>query len=230
MKLTDFKGVKLNTLTELETFFFEKKIPQEKIRFFVNEDRRDPKCFGIYQDVDSGNFIVYKNKADGSRYIRYNGPDEAQAVHFFFSKLKEEMNIRDTVKNSKGKSINAQKVVKASFAVLATGIVISAVIATVISVFAPKTGYYYKDNNWYAYHGSHWYYYSEVYDDWYPYYESIDSDYYYSDYISDDMNVTEVTESDNYIYSSDSDYSGSDFDDYDWGGWDSSDTDWDSDW
>lgn len=60
--LTDVKDVKIYSLSELITFFREKNIPCEKIRFFVNEDRKDPKCFGIYQDKDTGNFIVYKTR------------------------------------------------------------------------------------------------------------------------------------------------------------------------
>ncbi len=33
--------------------------------------------------------IVYKNKADGSRSIRYRGPDEAYAVRALYEKLLE---------------------------------------------------------------------------------------------------------------------------------------------
>lgn len=58
-------------------------------RFFIGEDYKEPKAFGIYQD--GNRFIVYKNKADGSRAIRYDGLDEAYAVNEIYLKLKEEI-------------------------------------------------------------------------------------------------------------------------------------------
>ncbi|MBR1454171.1 MAG: APC family permease, partial [Lachnospiraceae bacterium] len=51
------------------------------------------KAFGIYQAED-GNFVVYKNKANGQRAIRYNGPDEAYAVKELFLKLQDETELR----------------------------------------------------------------------------------------------------------------------------------------
>ena len=36
-------------------------------------------------------FIVYKNKADGTRAVRYKGTDEAYAVNELYLKLKDEI-------------------------------------------------------------------------------------------------------------------------------------------
>ena len=38
--------------------------------------------------------MVYKNKADGSRAVRYSGPDEAYAVRELYLKLKSEVDLR----------------------------------------------------------------------------------------------------------------------------------------
>lgn len=72
----------------------EKNIPLERMRFFIGEDRREVKCFGVFQDENTGNWIVYKNKSDGRRAIRYNGPDEAEAAQIIWDKIGEEIKLR----------------------------------------------------------------------------------------------------------------------------------------
>jgi len=42
------------------------------------KETRQPKTIGIYKD-EKGEFVVYKNKANGVRSVRYKGPDEAIA-------------------------------------------------------------------------------------------------------------------------------------------------------
>ena len=56
-------------------------------------DVLQPKAFGIYKDSD-GNFVVYKNKGDGTRAERYRGKDEAYAVNEIYQKLRSEIQIR----------------------------------------------------------------------------------------------------------------------------------------
>ena len=217
--LTDVKDVKIYSLSELITSFREKNIPCEKIRFFVNEDRKDPKCFGIYQDKDTGNFIVYKNKSDGTRFIRYNGSDEKQAVDIFFEKLKEEMALRENKKKTVSK-----KTLNPFIVVGISGVIVFLLIG-MFSFFSPKKGYYIINNEPY-YYSSSWWYYDDVLDDWYLYDGTPDDyrDNYYGNY-SQDFDFEEITDSNNY-----NEYSDSDFDDYDYDSWDSSDTNWDSDW
>ena len=48
------------TIAELKEYAVSKGLPLEQMRFFIGEDIREPKAFGIYQDV-GGDFIVYKN-------------------------------------------------------------------------------------------------------------------------------------------------------------------------
>lgn len=81
------------TVEELKEYCAERDMPLLRMRFFIGENTPEPKAFGIYKD-GTGNTIVYKNKADGSRAVRYNGPDEAYAVDQILTKLKEECRSR----------------------------------------------------------------------------------------------------------------------------------------
>ena len=79
------------TIEELKQWYIDKNLPDENTtRFFIGRDYSGPKAFGIYQQAD-GDFVVYKNKDDGTRMTRYVGKDEAYAVQEIYLKLKEEM-------------------------------------------------------------------------------------------------------------------------------------------
>lgn len=79
------------TIEELKKWYSYHHLPPEKItRFFIGKNIEEPKAFGIYKD-DSGDFVVYKNKANGSRVIRYKGSDESYAVNEIYQKLKDEI-------------------------------------------------------------------------------------------------------------------------------------------
>ena len=53
-------------------------------------DYKGPRAFGIYHDKYLG-YVVYKNKDNGERAIRYQGTDEAYAVNELFMRLKQEI-------------------------------------------------------------------------------------------------------------------------------------------
>ncbi len=92
---------KPKTIEELKAFCEEKGMPLEKMRFFIGEDYSGAKAFGIYQ-ADDGDFVVYKNKADGTRAVRYKGPDEGIAVNELYEKLKAETEMRRQKQGSTG--------------------------------------------------------------------------------------------------------------------------------
>ena len=73
------------TIEELKEYCAERGMPLLRMRFFIGEDRQEPRAFGIYQNGDR--FVVYKNKDNGNRAVRYDGPDEAYAVNEIFQKL-----------------------------------------------------------------------------------------------------------------------------------------------
>ncbi|MBR3275251.1 MAG: hypothetical protein IKG08_01380 [Eubacterium sp.] len=81
------------TIGELRAFAEKHNLPLEKMRFFIGEDYRGAKAFGIYEKP-GGIFVVYKNKADGSRAVRYEGTDEAYAVNELYLKMKQEVDKR----------------------------------------------------------------------------------------------------------------------------------------
>ena len=71
---------KPKTIDELKEYCAERGMPLLRMRFFIGED---------YREANGRDVIVYKNKADGSRSIRYRGPDEAYAVRALYEKLLE---------------------------------------------------------------------------------------------------------------------------------------------
>lgn len=78
------------TIEELQRWYMDRNLPPYEVtRFFIGVDYRQPRAFGIYRD--GGEFVVYKNKADGERAIRYRGSDEAYAVNELYLKLKSEI-------------------------------------------------------------------------------------------------------------------------------------------
>ncbi len=204
---------KPRTIEELRAFCDSKGMPLEKMRFFIGTDERSPRCFGIYREGDR--FIVYKNKSDGSRAVRYDGPDEAYAVNELYLKLLEEHRLRQNGGGSGGtRSSGARRRSNRSttFIIIAIVVLYFLVQLVVGKLGHRKDGYYrWEDRTYYRY-GSSWYVDSDFYDDWVET-DSFPMDDYGSYYVGDDY---------------DESWGGSDFTDSD--AWDSGDTDWDSDW
>ncbi|MBP5413687.1 MAG: hypothetical protein ILN61_00345, partial [Lachnospiraceae bacterium] len=77
-------------IEELKQWYEDRNLPPyETTRFFIGIDYKKPRAFGIYEE--NGEFIVYKNKDDGTRAVRYRGKDEAYAVNELYLKLKSEI-------------------------------------------------------------------------------------------------------------------------------------------
>ena len=98
------------TIEQLSRFCATRAVPLNRMRFFIGEDCRDPKAFGIYQNV-YGDFVVYKNKDDGTSVIRYRGPDEEHAVQEIFTKLESEIQRNCADPNSAYKRSQKTKVI-----------------------------------------------------------------------------------------------------------------------
>ena len=75
------------TIDELKEYAKENNLPLKQMRFFIGEDYKEPKAFGIFEK--DGIFTVYKNKANGERAVRYRGTDEAYAVSNAMDELKQ---------------------------------------------------------------------------------------------------------------------------------------------
>lgn len=77
------------TIYELKNFANTIGISLERLHFHIGENYKGKCAFGIYKDEKTGNYVVYKNKDNGKRAVRYEGPDEAYAVYEIYQKLKE---------------------------------------------------------------------------------------------------------------------------------------------
>ena len=247
---------KPKTIEDLKMWYSRRNLPAPEItRFFIGIDYKEPKAFGIYKD-ENGDFIVYKNKADGSRAVRYKGKDEQYAVNELYQRLKDEIVHQKASGSSSGGSGGSGtrgggSGKKGGFSSIFPKIMVTAwfviMIVSLVSTFIIKpiksrhNGYYqYGETIFYVY-DDNWFYYDDVYD-WTSVskYDAIPKeiasnydDYYLSRSWNSSIPAGDWDDSSYYDYyhSSDSD---SDYDsDYDWGSddsWDSDDTDWDSDW
>lgn len=229
------------TIAELQQWYEEHNLPpQETTRFFIGINYRQPRAFGIYQDGD--NYVVYKNKNDGSRTIRYQGPDEAHAVKELWEKLKQEI-LRQKANQRGAKPAKSKRGVWKKLAIIMAGLAFFGTLFALLGN-APKTGYYHHKTHTsivedYYYLGGKWYAWydalnwrmasppQELKDHWRDYYQG--SDYTAAHAIADDdfTDFSTTTYYDNYQSSHSSD------DSYSWDSsdsWDSGGMDFDSDW
>ena len=231
------------TIDQLRAFALAHNLPLEKMRFFLGEDYRGPRAFGIYKDED-GNFIVYKNKANGERAVRYRGKDEAYAVNELWQKMRTEVqNQKARLNGARVQPPKKEKWYKSFGAKLAAIFFAVLLVSGIADYLKPNKGYYRYDDDYYYYDSSAWYQYYPEEDDWGKADVGLFSDlntnsgsYYESSYYSGGAQYEDFYSSD-YYYSDD--YTipddGSDWDDSDWDwddgdSWDSDSTDWDSDW
>lgn len=226
------------TIDELKEYCAERGMPLLKMRFFVGEDFKEPRAFGIYQDGDE--FVVYKNKANGERSIRYRGPDEEYAVSELFAKLLEECHNRGIYPDGKPESGGGSRstgggepkkrnpygtmIVFFGMFFILFGILVGREIYT-----HSNDAYYCYEDTYYYHHGNDWYYSHDGDSNWYET-NSFPADNYEDYYVGEDYDsdwgVTNFKSSETYQEIVENNSSSSS--DYD--SWDSSDTDWDSDW
>ena len=242
----------VDTYQELLEIFEEFHIDCEKTRFYVGRAYSDPKAFVIYQD-DFGDYVVYKNKADGSMALRYKGSDEQYAVNEYYQKFLEEIRKRPTFAKkllsddpNKGyvsrNNSSKQKASKLFSSILTLWFVTFMFIGGVSYVknaydrfYHRKDGYYHTSDYTYYRQGRKMYYYDKILNAWYYYGLYDDFDYAYDnwdyyDYYDYDADYDNFEKSD-YYEDWEADYDGSGWSDSDsWDSWDSFDTDWDSDW
>lgn len=178
------------TIEELKQWYVDHNLPPEDVtRFFIGKNYKEPKAFGIYKD-DAGDYVVYKNKADGSRAVRYRGSDEEYAVNELYLRLKEEIlnqkerNVERRAGNVKSGSSSAdigkgfgKGIMKTLVIMMATyiGLGLFAMgLAYVFSIISPSDkidpkpseGYYSYEGNDYYKQGNDWYYYDASGNDW----------------------------------------------------------------
>lgn len=244
-----FAGGQPRTIEELKQWYIARKLPPEEVtRFFIGKDIREARAFGIYQDA-AGDFVVYKNKANGQRAVRYQGADEAYAVNELYQKLKGEIAARksqsatrryydNTPGTSHSNTAKTKTVMTGIWGVIFLGTIITS-ISMGLKSGGPSRGYYQYEGDTYYYQSNSWYYYDEVDDSW-----SYLNDTEIPEDLSSNKGEYRTTYNHNgqrfedSIWYIEETYSDNDYDDdwdsdYDWDSgdsWDSGGTDWDSDW
>jgi len=243
------------TIEELRAFAQSKNLPLRQMRFFLGEDIREPRAFGIYKD-EGGNCIVYKNKSDGSRIIRYRGEDEAYAVNELYQKMRTEVTEQKAKRGiyptrrsagspfgaSSAAPINPAEALKKRKGCLIALLIALAVLAAIVvaAVVLPDNGYYYYENTYYYVEdvGGSWYVYDEVTETWSPCPKVREIAKNWRDYKIADAAV-QSSQGNTYVsntyygpqpyYDYDSDYSSGNSYSYSWDS-DDSDDDWDDEW
>ncbi len=220
------------TIEELKQWYTDHHLPPaETTRFFIGEDYKEPRAFGIYKDSYTGKFIVYKNKGDGSRAIRYEGKDEKYAVNELYLKLKDEV-ARNKNENYNNHKNSRQTSNKALLIFMALFFIIPILFSILFK--GPDRGYYKVNDKEYYYVNGNWYWYNE--NTWEQTTEPVINDgkiddYYDRRYYESTDDCPDITESD--VYDSSWDDSDDWDSDSDWDSgdsWDSGGGDWDSDW
>ena len=78
------------TIEEFQKLIVVNSYPSaETSHFYIGQNVSHPKAFGICKEFNS--IIIYLNKADGTRVIKYRGNDEQYAVTSFFKIYKEKV-------------------------------------------------------------------------------------------------------------------------------------------
>ena len=244
------------TIEELQAYCTEHKVPVQQMHFHIGENYKGAKAFGIYRD--GGNVVVYKNKADGSRAVRYQGSDEAYAVNEIYQKMRSEYANHkeanaDKLPQQANRSGNGNRRRKRKKGVadrwerrrrerVKTGLIFAGafLVLFLIGALVPSDGYYNYNGRHYYMQDLSWYEYDDAGDYWFPssFPEGHVSDYYESSYYDSDSEFSDFSDSEYYQepeYSSGSSWDDDDSWDSgsDWDSWDSgSDWDWDSgsDW
>ena len=244
---------KVNSIEELKQKCAEKNMPLEKMRFFIGKDMKEPKCFGVYQDETTGDWIVYKNKANGERAIRYSGPDEARAAQEIWDKIGDEIRLRkerygNPYEESAYRSAEPKEpsilpgTPMSSLAGIANFIkehialsvfVFGLAAYLILQVIFPsqKRGYYQVGDAIYYCLSDSWY----LYDDGWvvstmP--EGNVDDYYLGSSYSQSYGTSNFENTpyyEEYLKEKEDNDNDDDYD-YDFDTWDAGDTDWDSDW
>ena len=242
-----FAGEQPRTIEELRGWYTSRNLPPEEVtRFFIGKDITEPRAFGIYKD-DTGDIVVYKNKADGTRAIRYQGTDEAYAVNELYQKLKSEIADRKSQSATRRYNESTQKATEKKRSkvgsklagIYAVCILIPTLSAVVLTNKdnGPSRGYYRYEDDTYYYQSSSWYYYDDETDGWGMVGEDDVPEELYSDedgeYRTYSHEGKSFEDSIWYIEETYDDYDDDWDNDYDWDSgsdWDSGGTDWDSDW
>ena len=145
-EVIDWENGLPTTLEDLQEWVtFHNLPPEETTRFFIGKNLTEARLFGIYRDGEK--VVVYKNKSDGSRFIRYQGSDEAFAVREFLTRLRQE------IQAQKSRSGNRKK----AFPLLSILFSLLTAFGIAVTLLETPAGYYRYEDQLYYYSHSTWY-------------------------------------------------------------------------
>ncbi|MCM1273566.1 MAG: hypothetical protein NC225_08535 [Clostridium sp.] len=232
------------TIDELKMWAEDHNLPLDDMRTYIGTDYRGAKAYGIYEEEETGKFIVYKNKADGTRAVRYEGYDQAYAVNELYMKMQERIEQQNQINHAPAQDNRRYRHRRSGlwkpfllfFIVYAASFSFYFIAAKYDQ--RPDSGYYFYDDTYYCQ------------DDDFYYYDDDDASWYYANYVDNELmdNYSDYYESSGYYDSYDitnfqdsgyyeqdahknNDYDNDDDWDNDWNNnWNDSYDDWDSDW
>lgn len=168
------------TIEDLRNWYISHNLPpEETTRFFIGKNIQERRAFGIYFDEQTQNFVVYKNKDNGQRAVRYEGKDEAYAVNELYQRLKEEIQHQkrlnaDIKTGTKTPSVKVYKNAGTKLVVIFIAVIITVLASTLYikDISTPREGYYYYQDNTYYYYQNRWYMVNNVTNNRWMYLES----------------------------------------------------------
>lgn len=202
------------TISELLDWAKQHHLPLDEMRTYIGQDVRTARAYGIYNDPASGDFVVYKNKSDGSRAERYRGKDEAYAVNELYQKIKARVaeqkahqmpdaDYSGIQRPVKRRNFGQKRVLRTIIAAAVSWGIIPILCLGLFMLFAKNfardelpyasSGYYsYGSNVYYHDYGNSWYIWDEDDDTWSSYNADSewdlfeDYDHYYEGYFYDE--------------------------------------------
>lgn len=177
------------TIDELLKWAGQHHLPLDQMRTYIGQDVRDARAYGIYKDPVSEDFVVYKNKSDGSRAERYRGKDEAYAVNELYQKMKArvaEQKAHQMPNVDSGSTQEPERSTPSGQRRRLLKSVLTVIIFIIIVVFgfefyvfsllsddklpSVSSGYYRYDSDMYYHdHGDYWYIWNDRSDTWSSY-------------------------------------------------------------
>ncbi len=160
------------SLEELRSYCRAHRLSAETLRFSIGKDSAEPRVTGLFREP-SGDFVVFRNKGDGSRLELYRGRDEASAVRVFFPRLQDALARQRSGSGRAASSRSSASVRRQSGCLTRPLLLVILLIILFSLVFtffdrSPSKGYYRYNEVYYYCDDGDWYYYSASMLSWIP--------------------------------------------------------------
>lgn len=158
------------SLDELKEYCREQRLSPEKLLFSIGRDSDEPRVNGIFQEP-GGDYVVFRNKSDGTRLERYRGTDEEEAVQTLYPRLRDELERQRSAAFAASRGAGPVRRRSGCLSRPLLIIIVLVVVCSLVFTFfdkRPSNGYYRFNEVYYYCEGGDWYYYSSSMLDWLP--------------------------------------------------------------